>query len=109
MAKPSTRIQEMPAAIEAEARSCSVTDGRFIVPCDTLASVFEGDGFGTGRALFLMELTSFNTLKPSRSFIVLRMGEHKPKGIVLNCCPFCGERIDAPVATETQELASCAR
>ena len=81
-------------------KRCSVRDGRFIEPCASLEGVFDGHAWGKGRGLFLQQMTHLPTGKPSRSFVVLRMGEHKEKGIVLNCCPFCGERIDAPVAND---------
>ncbi len=53
---------------------CKVHDGRFVEPCSSLEGAFDGNGFGRGRALFLYELTNLKTLKPSRSFVVLRMG-----------------------------------
>lgn len=81
-------------------KPCSVKDGRFVVPCEVLRSCFDGSAWGKGRALFLNELTHLPTGKPSRSFVVMRLGEHKDKGVVVNVCPFCGTRIDAPVATE---------
>jgi len=80
---------------------CRIEDGRFVLPCASLASVFDGNSSGRGRALYLEHLTNIKTLKPSRSFVVMRMGEHAKKGIILNCCPFCGERIDAPVLDAT--------
>ena len=81
----------------AKPRRCKVGDGNFVEPCPNLMDAFDGSSFGRGRALFLQQLTHIPTMKPSRSFVVLRMGKHKEKGIVLNCCPFCGERIDAPL------------
>lgn len=75
---------------------CTVRDGRFVEPCTSLANAFDGTPMGSGRALFLMSMTNLRTLVPTRSFVVLRMGNHLKKGIALNCCPFCGERIDAP-------------
>ena len=79
---------------------CRVKDGSFVVPCDALASCFDGNAWGKGRALYLNELTHLPTGKPSRSFVVMRLGEHRGTGIVLNVCPFCGTRIDAPVTNE---------
>lgn len=83
-------------------KRCGVRDGKFVEPCETLRSVFDGHSFGRGRRLLLQQLTHIPTLKPSRSFVVLHMGEHKEKGIVLNCCPFCGERIDAPLLDDAK-------
>ena len=81
-------------------KKCSVRDGRFVEPCSSLAGAFDGNAWGKGRGLFLQELTDLTTGKPSRSFVVLRMGKHREKGVVLNCCPFCCERIDAPIASD---------
>ncbi len=71
-------------------KPCSVRDGKFVEPCTTLASV-------VGKSVSHQHFTNFKTGQPARSFFVLKSGEHQKKGIVLNCCPFCGERIDAPV------------
>lgn len=86
-------------------KTCSVRDGRFVEPCSSLWSTFEGSAFGKGRALFLYIMVNLKTLTPTRSFVVLRMGDHKQKGIAINVCPFCGERIDAPFAEP--ERARC--
>lgn len=80
----------------AEHVPCAVRDGRFVEPCTSLARSFDGSPMGKGRGLFLFNMVNLNTLTPTRSFVVLRMGEHKEKGVALNVCPFCGERIDAP-------------
>jgi len=77
---------------------CKITDGKFVEPCTSLAGAMDGSGFTQGRALYLHQTVNLSTLKPCRSFVVLRMGDHVQKGIALNVCPFCGERIDAPFA-----------
>jgi hypothetical protein len=76
-------------------KPCYVRDGRFVEPCVSLASV-------VGNAVSHQHFTNMTTGKPSRSFFVLKSGDHKQKGIVMNCCPFCGVRIDAPVNAETE-------
>lgn len=81
---------------------CTVRDKRFVEPCASLRTAFDGHSHGRGRGLFMLTLTNTATLKPSRSFVVLRMGEHVKKGVALNCCPFCGERIDAPFAADDE-------
>lgn len=78
-----------------EWKPCTVRDGRFVEPCATLASV-------EGRAVSHQHFTNFKTGAPARSFFVLKSGDHQKKGIVLNVCPFCGTRIDAPVNNETE-------
>lgn len=79
-------------------KPCKVTGGRFVEPCVTLNSVI-------GKAVEHRHLTNMKTGKPSRSFVILKSGEHREKGIILNCCPFCGTRIDAPVASDESEAA----
>lgn len=75
---------------------CTVRDGRFVVPCAVLADA-------VGGAVAHAHYIDMTERKPSRSFFVLKSGAHKHKGIAMNVCPFCGERIDAPfVETETQ-------
>ena len=74
---------------------CKVRDGKFVEPCTSLAGAMDGHPFGKGKALCLYEMSDLKSGKPSRSFVVLRMGQHRTKGITLNFCPFCGERIDA--------------
>ena len=76
-------------------KPCSVRDGSFVEPCVTLASV-------VGKAVDHMTYIHMPTGKPSRSFFVLKSGEHREKGIVMNCCPFCGTRIDTPVSDEVK-------
>lgn len=76
---------------EDQPRRCSVEDGNFVRPCSTLQKVLGGQ-------VRLVVLTNLKTLKRSRSFIVMKAGDFKKDGIVFNCCPFCGERIDAPFA-----------
>ena len=75
---------------------CKVDDGLFVRPCTSLAGAMDGSSAGKGRALFLSQYINLRTGKPSRSFVVLRMGQHIKDGIAVNVCPFCGERIDAP-------------
>jgi hypothetical protein len=73
---------------------CTVKDGRFVVPCVPLADA-------VGGAVDHAHYIDMTNQKPSRSFFVLKSGAYKGKGMAMNVCPFCGERIDAPFATET--------
>lgn len=75
---------------------CTIKDGRFVVPCVVLAGA-------VGGAVDHAHYYDMAKREPSRSFFVLKSGAHKGKGIAMNVCPFCGERIDAPfVETATQ-------
>ena len=68
---------------------CTVREGKFVVPCAPLADA-------VGGAVAHAHYIDMAGLKPSRSFFVLKSGAHKDKGIAMNVCPFCGERIDEP-------------
>lgn len=82
---------------------CKVRDGRFIEPCVAMIGAFDGSSAGKGRALFMSQYINIKTGEQSRSFVVLRMGDHIKNGVALNVCPFCGERIDAPFQDEEAE------
>lgn len=78
---------------------CSVRDGRFVEPCGALA---RQTAFGIRGGL---ELVTYSDVKgPTRSFVALGgVASRDIKPTAINCCPFCGARIDAPVtATEIQ-------
>lgn len=75
-------------------RKCAVRDGRFVEPCETLQKSF-------GRGVNHVNWSNHETRQPSRSFVTIKSGEFQKNGIVVNCCPFCGERIDAAVESET--------
>lgn len=72
---------------------CAVRDGRFVEPC---AALSRQCSLGIRGGLEHVRLYSHG--EPTRSFVTLggvRMRDIKPSAI--NACPFCGERIDAPV------------
>lgn len=76
---------------------CSVRDGLFVEPCETLARNTDNHapGFSKAKGIFRQELTNMNTMKPSRTYYGIKSKAH-PNGLLFNNCPFCGERIDAP-------------
>lgn len=84
--------------------TCTVRDGKFVEPCDTLgeriashaAYAMRGSGF------FHMTLTDISTGQPSRSMIGYRTPK-SPKGLLVNFCPWCGGKIDAPFADEPKD------
>ncbi len=72
---------------------CAVRDGRFVDPCHAL-SLRCAQGIRGG----LEHVRLYANGEPTRSFVVLggvRARQIKP--VAINACPFCGERIDAPV------------
>lgn len=68
---------------------CTIRDGRFVVPCVPLADA-------VGGAVDHAHYIDIANRRPSRSYFVLKSGAYKAKGMAMNVCPFCGERIDAP-------------
>lgn len=87
------------------ADKCTVRDGNFLEPCDTLRAACEigPPPRGKQRGIYWWQLTNMTTGKPSRSFIGAKTTEH-PKGLIFNVCPWCGERIDEPF-TEPADTA----
>jgi hypothetical protein len=79
---------------------CSVREGRFVDPCDTLASMVEiqAAGFSRGKGIARWAYTNTQTLEPSRTFFGVKTKE-RPNGMLFNVCPWCGERIDAAFAS----------
>lgn len=83
---------------------CSVRDGRFVEPCDTLAKATDNPHgtFGRAKGIVCWNYTNMTTHEPSRTFFGIRTNEFG-KGIAFNCCPFCGERIDQPFNPDEAE------
>ena len=78
---------------------CTVRDGRFVEPCDSLAGAT--DVGGLSKAKGIGEWSYYVAGKPSRTFFGVRSKDH-PNGLLFNFCPWCGERIDAPFNQEEQ-------
>jgi len=72
---------------------CSVRDGKFVEPCSALWSLIDG------KRVQKPVLSNLKTGAMTRSFITIHSGEHR-NGFAINCCPICGERIDAPFADD---------
>jgi len=81
---------------------CEVEGDRHLRPCTTLyeAMIGENPHKRARGGLYLLAFTNTKTWEPSRSFAVLKSGEHQEKGIILNFCPFCGAQIDLAVGNE---------
>ena len=80
-----------------EKLECTVDEDRFVRPCDRLSETLEDGGpYGNRKGIFAWELHNLRENKPSRTFIGVKGGEHRKKGLLFNFCPFCGVRIDAP-------------
>ena len=79
---------------------CSVRDGNFVEPCDTLEKATDRRvSEGTRKGLIVWPLVNTNTRQPSRTLYGARTDEFA-KGIIFNFCPFCGVQIDAPAYKE---------
>jgi hypothetical protein len=80
---------------------CTVREGRFVEPCDTLAQAVDNNipGFSKAKGVFRQDLTNMKTKQPSRTYFGLKSKQF-PNGLLFNCCPWCGERIDAPFNKE---------
>lgn len=83
--------------IERESKNCTVRDGKFVEPCQTLLDNVDvaNAGFSKAKGIARWVSVSMETLDPLRSMIGIRTKAH-PNGILFNHCPFCGEKIDAP-------------
>lgn len=78
-------------------KNCTVRDGLFVEPCESLALNTDNNmpGFSKAKGIFRQELTNRNTLKPARTYYGVKSKAY-PNGYLFNNCPFCGEDISAP-------------
>lgn len=92
------------------ADKCTVRDGKFIEPCETLAKACETGNppAGKQRGIYEWRYTNLKTNKPSRTFFGVKATQY-PKGMAFNVCPWCGERIDAPFAELSTALTVAAK
>lgn len=82
------------------AESCRIIDGKYVSPCWGLSRQSQ---LGIKGGIEYVPLYDFQLRQQSRSYFVLqgvRARDIKP--VVLNYCPFCGEKIDAAVANDTE-------
>ncbi len=84
--------------------NCTVKDGRFVVPCSTLAGVIDNNipGFSKAKGVFIQQLSNRYTGKPARTYIGIKSKMH-PRGFLFNFCPFCGGDISAPFMRDQSE------
>lgn len=85
-----------------ENKKCRVTDGKFVEPCKDLAAAAE-EGHPRGRSKGIYAWNYSNDFGPTRRFFGAKTGEFVSKGIAFNYCPFCGEKIEEPFASEPPE------
>lgn len=79
------------------ADKCVVRDGRFVEPCEDLSNECEFGNPPPGKARGIYSWMYFNAEhKPTRTFFGVK-STYRPKGMAFNFCPWCGERIDAPL------------
>lgn len=78
-------------------RKCTISDdGMHVTPCEMLESQAEfGHPRGKKRGIFCWQYTSSETGLKTRTFFGV-VSTESPNGMIFNCCPFCGERIDHP-------------
>lgn len=85
-----------------ENQKCKIEDGKFVVPCKTLADATEfGNPIGKRKGVWSWEYYRTDTKGPTRRFYGCKSGEFVAKGMAFNYCPFCGEKIDAPFTEPT--------
>lgn len=70
---------------------CS-TNGKKVYPCSALHEVAESWS-SRGKGIQHLVYTNLETHELSREFYVVKSGDHKSKGMILNFCPFCGEKL----------------
>ena len=68
-------------------KNCTIK-GNFLQPCTALDGMLDDT-----KGLRYLTFYDLDTCEPTRSCIVSYTGEHRKKGIILNYCPMCGERI----------------
>lgn len=86
------------ADLHAEKRAkCTVEDGRFVIPCDSLERLIDNKapGFSRTKGVSMWTYSNLRTAEPTRSFVGVKCRTH-PNGFLFNFCPVCGEKIDAP-------------
>lgn len=94
-----------------EQNKCTVSeDGKRVSPCDLLTKACElGNPRGRAKGVFSWVLYNIDKPRdagPARVFFGIKSGEFVAKGFAFNFCPFCGERIDAPLASGAEEAQS---
>jgi hypothetical protein len=76
---------------------CAVRDGKFVEPCDALASATEyGHPRGKQKGIFAYAWS--NPAGPTRTVFGAKSGDQVARGLIFNFCPYCGVRIDGPIA-----------
>jgi hypothetical protein len=83
---------------------CTVRDGLFVEPCETLEKAIDNNipGFSKVKGIFIQHLINLETGKPSRSYVGLKSSDFK-SGILFYFCPFCGGDISAPFQYKEKE------
>lgn len=72
---------------------CSFKD-RIVTACDALTeSVQELNPSSKARGLHKLIYSNQDTHKVTREYYIVKSGDHTAKGIILNYCPFCGEKL----------------
>ena len=80
-----------------EYKKCT-SENKMLKPCSTLSKAMEGLANSRAKGISLIVLSVHGT--PSRSAAVLRSGDFKKDGIIINFCPFCGENVSKHFVSE---------
>lgn len=76
-------------------QKCSVSKGRFVVPCRGLREATElRQPSGKKKGIFAWSYS--NQDGPTRKFYGAKSGAYETSGTLFNFCPFCGEKINEP-------------
>ncbi len=68
---------------------CEVKNNRVLL-CSTL---MKSTNLSGRSGIYVQTLSNIETGQPTRSYVIAKSGIFKTNGIVLNYCPFCGEKI----------------
>lgn len=70
-------------------------EGARVIPCSSLERALDHSKAHTSQGVHLVTFTNDQTGEISRQFVTLNTGGYRPNGVVMNVCPFCGEKIAA--------------
>ena len=82
-------------------KQCAV-DGLFVTGCSALEKVAE---LPHGKSKGIKKVSTHNTItgKPFRTYYMVRSGDHKERGLILNFCPMCGTDISKMFRDEEKQ------
>lgn len=82
-------------AAERQPDKCQLLhENRVLKICSALASIIDHHPGSNAKGVYLWDLVSTETFKPTRQLIGIKTAQHR-NGAIFCFCPFCGERIVA--------------